>query len=350
MRSFSRAFTLVEVLVVIAIVAVLVALLLPAVQQARESARRSNCVAHLRQLGVALHNYEAALGTFPPGGLNPPAGVDFLQVFPSTHTMLLPYLEDDGLATLAADGFVVSLPPHDKEKAWWAQVVPVFVCPSDDGPRIHIFLSPLTMIGADNPLALTNYAFSKGVTDAWCRQPRLVPKTERGMFDINWGVRAARVTDGLSRTIAAGEVASGPNWPTAHVLPTDPASRFKSTQLPSFQAWAVAGVLPTDYYRPYGSTMACTLERINKSPVTNASCPWGITNDYNKSLPSAAGTPPPTTGGGPHAAPNFRSDHAGGANFLFADGSASFLEERIDMLLYQQLSTMAGDETANVPD
>jgi prepilin-type processing-associated H-X9-DG protein len=95
--------------------------------------------------------------------------------------------------------------------------------------------------------------------------------------------------------------------------------------------------------------MACTLERINKNPVTNASCPWLAADDHRKSLPSAAGTGGPTTEGGPHAAPNYRSDHPGGANFLFADGSVSFVAEDIDMLLYQQLSTMAGDENVNVP-
>src|SRR3978361_693676 len=64
----SRAFTLIELLVVIAIIAVLIALLLPAVQAAREAARRAQCVNNLKQLGLALHNYESANVCFPPGG------------------------------------------------------------------------------------------------------------------------------------------------------------------------------------------------------------------------------------------------------------------------------------------
>ena len=66
-RARDRAFTLIELLVVIAIIAVLIALLLPAVQAAREAARRSGCVNNLKQIGLALHNYEQAMGVFPPG-------------------------------------------------------------------------------------------------------------------------------------------------------------------------------------------------------------------------------------------------------------------------------------------
>ena len=66
-RTRSRGFTLIELLVVISIIAVLIALLLPAVQSAREAARRAQCVNNLKQIGVALFNYESSIGVFPPG-------------------------------------------------------------------------------------------------------------------------------------------------------------------------------------------------------------------------------------------------------------------------------------------
>ena len=102
LQTDDKGFTLIELLVVISIIAVLIALLLPAVQAAREAARRAQCVNNLKQIGLALFNYENSIGTFPPGYIdyqNNPIYTPDLDMGPGWGwaAMLLPFLEQQPL-------------------------------------------------------------------------------------------------------------------------------------------------------------------------------------------------------------------------------------------------------------
>jgi prepilin-type N-terminal cleavage/methylation domain-containing protein/prepilin-type processing-associated H-X9-DG protein len=386
-RYGRRGFTLVELLVVIAIIGVLVAVLLPAIQAAREAARRSNCTNNLKQFGIALHNYHDTLKTFPAGGcvrlavhMRGGSASSGEGIFASPHAMLLPYFEEEGLRGL-----------YDQKQDWWHQrpdvvgtVVPVFSCPSVGGenPYLDKLLEAIWIAGGVlnnyRELGVTNYVFCKGVTDAYClAQGSLppgpnanggVPAKERGMFDFNWAVNSRKVSDGLSNTIAMGEAAHGPSWIVSDSPPdatiwngtvyentrtSIPALDSFGQQRQCWQAWVAAQPsyksLNLMIQLHVGNIMASTLEPINKWPPTQAQYNDNAPYDCRKSQPSAPGTRGTLTQDGPHLASNFRSDHGSGCNFLFADGSVHLLDETIDMLLYQQLSTMAGGEIVSPP-
>ncbi len=199
MRTVRRrrdAFTLLELLVVVAIIAILVALLLPAVQDAREAARRAQCSNHLRQLGLALHLYHSTLKSFPSGVIA--EGDDLRDARHSGLALLLPHLEQRALHAR-----------YDFDRTWRDEQnaearsirIPVFLCPSSGS----LVVQEGALSGEPS-----DYAFSKGPLAYLCRQ-----RLAGGMFDINSGVRAADIKDGLSHTFAAGEAASAPTLPAA---------------------------------------------------------------------------------------------------------------------------------------
>lgn len=370
MQTRKKAFTLVELLVVIAIIGVLVALLLPAIQAAREAARRSSCTNNMRQFGIALQNYHEALKSFPPGAVNDPK--DEAYFYSSPHAMLLPFFEEEGLQSI-----------YNKNRAWFLQlptvastVVPVFQCPSASSDPTVInkkfnsalkLLVPETLYPDTQAFAVTHYIFCKGATDAWCRKPMPTRPTdppfpsERGMFDIRMNISMRKITDGTSNTMAMGEGASGPNWPLGSRAAPIPRFDELGYERLAYHLWISAEPgwfqLSSTGGLYFAANLGCTLEPMNKTPVTHA---WAQTNgggldDCRKGIIGAPGTRTPTSCAvagacGQHETPGFRSDHSGGGNFLFADGSVHFLNESINMLTYQQLSTMAGGDIVEIPE
>jgi prepilin-type processing-associated H-X9-DG protein/prepilin-type N-terminal cleavage/methylation domain-containing protein len=349
-------FTLVELLVVVAVIGALVALLLPAVQAAREASRRIKCANNLRQLGVAMQNYHSAMRAFPTGTeVRADSSQSFFSevAFANAFTLMLPFME----ATNLQQDYRFDQPWHMQLPHVVAQRVSLFVCPSNDvKPNPFQEQSVLVFAAlANSPLGrgegwmgLTDYVLSKGVNDAFCNSPNLIPDNQRGMFDYRLRVRVADVTDGTSRTLAMGEGAGGPHWP----LCADPGCQQPNQGLPqppaelgsepfyARQWWVGAGnakVLQSAIKLSTAGHLACTLEPLNKSPVTQF-----LFDD--SADPSQCGGTLTRGPANTHRVPNFRSDHPGGGNFLFADGSVHFLRQDIQQASFRALSTTSGEE------
>lgn len=209
-RSRHRGFTIIELLVVIAIIAVLTALILPAIQQAREAARRSSCKNNLRQLALALHNYESTFRVYPPGYIHKfgPAGT---PEQPANHaglawgTMLLPQLELSSLY----DQFNPNIPVWDVANLTPREQHPaVFLCPSD--PYSHgAFVVRDDTVAPFERYAAASYAGNWGPSNA-IENLDDTPTRSRGIFYRNSKTRVRDITDGLSNTLALGERTNGP--------------------------------------------------------------------------------------------------------------------------------------------
>ncbi len=230
------AFTLVELLVVIAIIGVLVALLLPAVQSAREAARRMSCGNNVKQIGLGLHNYHAAYNQLPIHGVGPTSetdntatffvnkdGTDFNRMELTYLVGLLPFVEQQAIwdqvsrPLTEADGDrwpAFGPRPIHGEYPPWATEIPTFRCPSDPGVG-------LPALGRTNYAACTGDSFYEaehGVT-VWNGTRWLYERDTLAMERANCGLRGTFVTrksmrfrditDGLSNTIAVGEITTG---------------------------------------------------------------------------------------------------------------------------------------------
>lgn len=186
-----RGFTLIELLVVIAIIAVLIALLLPAVQQAREAARRTQCKNNMMQLGIALHNYQMAFETLPPGVSNPKGPV--LNTPSGYHmgwiTQILPYIEQKN----AYQKIDFSQSVYDKaNQTVRAYPISLLQCPST--------ASTFTGMAADgSQFALNSYAGIHNDVEI------PIDVNQNGVLFLNSRIRYEDVPDGSSNTIYVGE-------------------------------------------------------------------------------------------------------------------------------------------------
>lgn len=319
-------FTLIELLVVIAIVGLLIALLLPAVQAAREAARRAACVNNLKQLGLALHNFENVNKVFPPsfGG---PRGTDW-----SAQALLLPYLEQGSLYDNIdfTKGYSDVYLPNGARLS--AHRVPIYVCPSEIRPRVKI--------ENGNPVHFPiNYGMNLGI---WFVYDPVTRRSGEGAFRPYQTTSPAEIIDGLSQTLAAAEVkAYTPYFRNAALTPppqTVPAPESLCTLGGEFKKDSGHTEWVDGRCHQTGMTAAFTPN--TKILCTKGNQPYDV--DWTNQQEGKSATVPT------YAAVTARSYHPGVVNVLMLDGSVKPVAETVELQVWRALATRAGGEATSL--
>jgi len=270
-----HGFTLIELLVVIAIIALLVALLVPAISAAREASRRSHCTNNLHQMGVGLHEYHGARGSFPPGGIEQRTSLNgFTGRQLAWSALLLPYIEEQNVYDLLDLSTAFD---SSQNAAGAATVLPVYLCPT--APRDTYLIAGR---------AVCDYGGIYGERLGWTGRPASdrPNKPPKGAMLYDRAISLRMITDGAANTLILAENPASPDGQWINGL-----NIFD-------QGYAIN--------QPYKTspTMVTSLSLV----------------DYEDEI---------------------RSQHPGGANGLFADGSVRFLDESLDLKTLAAICTRA---------
>jgi prepilin-type N-terminal cleavage/methylation domain-containing protein/prepilin-type processing-associated H-X9-DG protein len=341
-------FTLIELLVVIAIIAVLIALLLPAVQMAREAARRSQCRNNLKQMGLAMHNYHSTWEMFPGSNMQWNWAGVYLTGKWSPQSQMLPYLENAAISN--------ALNYNTNPNPWSGsgdfatnltavrQRIEVFLCPSDG----------LTTTPADRPG--NNYRYSFGT----------VPRNSRGGDGFFWmnapgrvGRKERDILDGLSHTAAFSERLQPPS--------VSGVFREKNRAIGGIQQSTVANsnnsntVIQKQWLIQANNECSQAGAPMSNQGTSGAANEWNTRYDsrggfWSLSNSHAVGynhvmTPNQkscaiigTWGRGSAGAATASSNHPGGVNVLFGDGSVKFISDNIDQETWWAFGTISNQE------
>ena len=362
-----RAFTLIELLVVIAIIGVLIALLLPAVQSAREAARRAQCANNLKQIGLALHNYEATHGSFPmtTTAAMPGVGGACLNGLVSWHARILPFLEqgttadaanfDIGMADDCSDSFLyfaATLKATHPNATAGRTVISTFLCPSDE--------YDITSVMGTSQMAPENYAgnigwppHSTGTVEGGTSRSKhngFIGLSRPGS-PVPWHVGAVRVADirdGLSMTAAVAErrissVADPSDWRGVIGKPESVISYCAggagmSQSLPRWVRWCHAVSLADPGWSVYhgrswlsgwGHSASFYMHLM---PVDDRNCHLYGGEDTGEIIVTPS------------------SQHPGGLNVLFGDGGVRFVKKSVSLPVWWSVGSRNGGEVLNATD
>lgn len=333
-KQSRTGFTLVELLVVIAIIGILIGMLLPAVQQVREAARRTDCANKMRQLAIASHNYQSTFSELP-GGLyvnKDNSQIRFYGI--SVFTKMLPYIEQQAINDLwdftdsgiAAMSNGLDAAGNQTEDAPSASVIDVYLCPSDVFSKNVVQLAYNVAGYPRGFFGVMSYAANGGTNSTYFRdalmqdngmffmtgpdsrpeddQPNLRPNAKPASLD--------KVFDGTSNTLMFGEKYHlDTNFET--IIRPNGSTQYSRYPLDGWSVWGWFGG-GNGTSATFGSTQA---------PL-NYRTPIDVSPGYNEVNRRTSA---------------FGSGHPGGANFVFSDGSTRLINDSIDEITYQALST-----------